>query len=144
VEAGWTHERRRGPELDATFRRPTSRYKVVQLVPEWIGNMGAASQGGWHAEFVTDTTSDAAGGAAVCRPDAIIPFKPVRPTGFVLCLAGLYIQSLNWHHCLGVFAAREWGFCAGPVNRRVTPVCIRIGFSGVAGAALMAPRRPFS
>jgi hypothetical protein len=95
VEAGWTNERRRGPELDATFRRPTCRYKVVQLVPEWIGNMGAASQGGWHAEFVTDTTSDAARGAAVCRPDAIIPFKPVRPTGFVLCLAGLYIQSLE-------------------------------------------------
>jgi hypothetical protein len=95
MEAGWTHERRRGPELDATFGWQTCRYTVVQLFPERIGNVGAASQGDWHAESVTDTTSDTAGGAAVCRPDAIIPFKPVRPTGRVLCLAGLYIQSLK-------------------------------------------------
>jgi hypothetical protein len=56
-----------------------------------IGDTWDASSENGHADFVTKTTSDRTRGLAVRGPDAIIPFKPVRPTDLISRLAGLFL-----------------------------------------------------
>jgi hypothetical protein len=63
---------------------------AIWFITKAIGDTGDASSENWHADFVAKTTSDSTRGLAVCRPDAIIPFKPVRPTDLISRLAGLF------------------------------------------------------
>jgi hypothetical protein len=53
-----------------------------------IGDTWDASSEDGHADFVTETTSVDSRGGAVFHPDAIISFKPVRPTDLIFLSPG--------------------------------------------------------
>jgi hypothetical protein len=66
--------------LNAGCVQGTPVIGVNWLITVAIGDTWDASSNEAHAEFVTETTSEQIWGGAVRHPDAIIPFKPVRPT----------------------------------------------------------------
>ena len=83
-EAVWTDECRweLGFNSDCGQRAPgggANWFKTKAIGDTW----DASSENG-HADFVAKATSDGTRGLAVCGPDAIIPFKPVRPTDLIV------------------------------------------------------------
>ena len=78
--------------LNAGCVRSASRKDANWLMIKTIGDTGDASSEEWHADFVTKTTSGRACGGAVLGPDAIIPFKPVRPTDLILAWPAFFLE----------------------------------------------------
>jgi hypothetical protein len=90
-EAESTEGCRRELELNAGNVQLAPRLDANWLIIKAIGDTWDASSEDGHADFVTETTSSR--GGAVFHPDAIIPFKPVRPTDLISHLAGLFLIS---------------------------------------------------
>ena len=82
---------------------------AIWLNPEASGERCDASSKHWHAEFVTESTSDLTRGGAVRRPHAIISLQTCPANGLDLCLAGLFYLNLK------IFKIRA------PRTRRLAP-----------------------